>query len=624
VTASADAAPARAAATGGEPAGETAGETFGPWNPGIESQLPRELLPLATHFRPENVRTRLATALELADFTGLDIHDLVAFRPERLVLHELLVRVTADFAVPSGSRVEDLGINFREMVDTLLTRHLASRMPEVVAAYDALRARIASVVESELSARLDPPVPAHCDEAPRRGAGWIRRLLGSVQPPSRSTVSAPSDAGTDIAIAAWRGAAQAPPGEDRLRAAACRALARTVAAIVGRHGDMSGTRGLVVAIATDLACNDYGSEAIGALIDPRLGDAARAEGYRLLPAQERPVIMNTKGASAAGKSTMRPEQKTLAARIGVAWGDFALISPDIWRKQLLDYASLGAAYKYGGACTSEELRIIDQKLDRYMARKAERRATTHLLIDRFRFDSFAPESAEAGSNLLTRFGHTVYLFFMITPPESLVERAWKRGLEVGRYKAVDDILAHNIEAYAGMPEIFFTWALRADKEVHCEFLDNTVPFGARPLTIAFGWNGELNILDVGALLAMQGFRKVNVDAKGPGELYEGRGALAPQNNTGFLVECARRLPIVNFADQATGRIYLRVKDGSPQWADRNALDAAMADPATRTGLLAVAPSIAAGTIAAREEPAYLATHLGAERIHTLGRWGPTP
>jgi hypothetical protein len=598
-------------------------EIFGPWNPGIESQLPRELLPLATHFRPENVRTSLATALELADLTGLDLLDLVAFRPERLVLHELLVRVTADFSVPSGSRVEDLGINFREMVDTLLTRHLAARMPEVRAAYDDLRAAIASVVEAELSTRLDSQAPATSKVAPPRAAGWLRRFLASAQATSQSRRASPPATGPDAAIAAWRVAGQATSGEDRLHAAACRALARTVGAIVGRHGGMWGTRELVVSIATDLACNDYGSEAIGALIDPWLAEAARAEGYRLLPAQQRPVIMNTKGASAAGKSTMRPEQKTLAARIGVAWGDFALISPDIWRKQLLDYASLGAAYKYGGACTSEELQIIDQKLDRYMARKAERQATTHLLIDRFRFDSFAPESAEAGSNLLTRFGHTVYLFFMITPPESLVERAWKRGLEVGRYKAVDDILAHNIEAYAGMPEIFFTWALRADKEVHCEFLDNTVPFGTRPRTIAFGWNGELNVLDVGALLAMQGFRKVNVDARSPGELYGDPDALAPRNNTGFLVECVRRLPLVNFADQATGRVYLRMKDGNPLWADREALDAAMADPPTRTGLLAVAPSIADGTIAAREQPVHLAAHLGAERIHTLGRWGTT-
>ena len=50
----------------------------------------------------------------------------------------------------------------------------------------------------------------------------------------------------------------------------------------------------------------------------------------------------------------------------------------------------------------------------------------------------------------------------------------------------------------------------------------------------------------------------------------------------------------------------------------------MADPATRTGLLAVAPSIAAGTIPAQDQPTYLAAHLGAERIHTLGRWGTSP
>ena len=172
--------------------------------------------------------------------------------------------------------------------------------------------------------------------------------------------------------------------------------------------------------------------------------------------------MNIKGPSASGKSTLRPLQKKLAGDIGVDWSDFALISPDIWRKQLLDYGTLGEAYKYGGAFTARrDLQIVDQKLDRYMARKARARRMSHLLIDRFRFDSFAPDSDEAGSNLLTRFGHVVYLFFMITPPESLVERAWNRGLEVGRYKAVDDTLAHAVEAYSGMPQLFFTWVQRS-------------------------------------------------------------------------------------------------------------------------------------------------------------------
>ena len=113
---------------------------------------------------------------------------------------------------------------------------------------------------------------------------------------------------------------------------------------------------------------------------------------------------------------------------------------------------------------------------------------THLLIDRFRFDSFAPDSVEAGSNLLTRFGESAYLFFMITPPQQLVERAWKRGLEVGRYKAVDDTLAHAAEAYSGIPDVFFTWVRRGDKRIQFEFLDNTVRLGERPRTVAFGDN----------------------------------------------------------------------------------------------------------------------------------------
>src|SRR6185369_17119002 len=132
-------------------------EAFGPWNPGIESQLPRELLALSTLLRLENVRTRLADALELSDLTGLDLFDLVAFRPERLALHELLVRVTADLSVPSGSRVEDLGINFREMVNKLLANHVAARMPDLIATYDRLRAQLASIIATELATRIPEP-----------------------------------------------------------------------------------------------------------------------------------------------------------------------------------------------------------------------------------------------------------------------------------------------------------------------------------------------------------------------------------------------------------------------------------------------------------------------------------
>ena len=104
---------------------------------------------------------------------------------------------------------------------------------------------------------------------------------------------------------------------DALEEAACRALARVMSALFATHGRAWGDRDLIVSLATDLACNAYGSDAVGRTIEPLLRRAAQNEGYGLLPRQERPVIINTKGPSASGKSTLRPLQKKLAGDIGM-------------------------------------------------------------------------------------------------------------------------------------------------------------------------------------------------------------------------------------------------------------------------------------------------------------------
>ena len=594
----------------------------GPWNPGITSRIPRDIRHLATLYRPENSFTDVARAEELHDLTGLDCSELVAFRPERLALHELLIRVTADFSVPDGSKIEDLGINFRRIVRVLLAQYIEPDIGVIRAAYDALRRRIAAVIATEL-ASLFPSAALSTNARTRSPATRLRAFFARAERPRAARDSAAgASAGTEgAAIAAWEAGART--GSDALHRTACRALARVASALLVRHGRVWADRDTIAALATDLACNAYGSEEIGRLIEPLLAQAVAAEGFALLPRQEQPVVMNTKGASASGKSTLRPRQKELAADIGVRWDEFALISPDIWRKQLLDYASLGAAYKYGGAFTGEELQIVDQKLDRYMASKAERGKMTHLLIDRFRFDSFAPDSDEAGSNLLTRFGHSVYLFFMITPPESLVERAWARGLDVGRYKAVDDTLGHGVEAYSGMPQLFFTWVRRADKRVHFEFLDNSVPLGERPRTVAFGTNDVLNVLDVKCMLDIERFRRVNVDATAPEHLYSDPECLRPEHNAGFLGQCIDRFREVNFADQASGRVCLSVVAGKPVWCDRDALDLAFADAPTRAGILAAVPGALDRAWPPADRPRHLGEPGGGQHFDTLGAWGPT-
>ena len=373
---------------------------FDHWHPGVESRIPHEIRHLATIYRPENVYTAVSQAEELQDLTGLPASELVAFRPQRLALHELLVRVTADISIPDGTKIEDLGINFRRTVNAILDNHIAPEQEALDAAYEVLRRALAASIEKEL-ALFYPVAPGKPAATASSAAGRLRALFQR----SRET-EASADSGDDseaAVIAAWEASARATA--DVVRMAACRALVRVASALVVRHGRIWGGREAIAGLALDLAANAYGSEFIGGLIEPMIARALASEAFVLLPRQERPVVMNTKGASASGKSTLRPLQRQLAADIGVDWSEFALISPDIWRKQLLDYGSLGRRVQIRGRVHRRGAAIVDQKLDRYMARKAQRGEMSHLLIDRFRFDSFAPDSDEAGSNLLTRFGH---------------------------------------------------------------------------------------------------------------------------------------------------------------------------------------------------------------------------
>src|SRR6185436_19814770 len=93
--------------------------------------------------------------------------------------------------------------------------------------------------------------------------------------------------------------AKAAAATDPMQKAAYRALERVVSALLIRHDRVWGSPELIASLATDIACNRAGGEAIGAIVDQCIAEAAAHEGYKLLPSEEQPVVMNTKGASAA-------------------------------------------------------------------------------------------------------------------------------------------------------------------------------------------------------------------------------------------------------------------------------------------------------------------------------------
>jgi len=571
----------------------------GAWNPGIQSTLPLEYLPLSTIYRPENVSTSIETATELSEFTGLKLTEVVRFRAERLIIHELLIRVSADIFISDGSKYEDLGFNFRKAAATIHQNYIVPNEPEILEKFREFEIQVQTAIEEEISATLFKPAKVSAKaETKFDFFGLFKPKQKNKKLPPQETMEMRNRS----LLQAW--AKNSELRDEPQARAIFRALFKVGNAINVKHGRLIGDKSLLTTLATGLVCNEYGSELIGDMIEPYIKKAAIKEGYRILPVQQEPVLINVKGSSAAGKSTIRPLQHRHTEKLGLEWQDFALISPDIWRKYLLDYDSLGAAYKYAGTLTGEEVPILDKKFDRYIDRKSKRGGLSHMLIDRFRFNTFAHGlGPDKGSNLLTRFGHTVYLVFLVTPPEATVERAWKRGLQVGRFKSVDDLLDHNIEAFNGIPNLFFTWSLHQSKTVFYEFLDNSVAYGEKPRIIAFGKNGEMYILDFKCMFDIVRYTRINIEAKSPAEVYPDPSLMEAAKNADFLQQCAQKIPKINFVDPRSKQIYACMESNKMSWIDTKMMETLLKQEEIRDGFLAIAPKLIDGPGEVKHEPA---------------------
>jgi thymidylate kinase len=420
--------------------------------------------------------------------------------------------------------------------------------------------------------------------------GWFSRWRAHKRPAAREESAAERDYRI-IATCKAMGLAERDP----LRRAACKSLYRVLGAIAGKRGRLGADRDLLAKLVTRHVCNSHGSRVIGQLIAPMVAAAIEREGYARVATQEKPVLVSLKGASAAGKSSLRPMLKQLLREQGMAADGYATISPDVWRRLLLDYASLGPARKYAGHLTSRELMVIDGKLDRYIRDQADRAgAIPHLLVDRFRFDSFTAEKVgRVLHDTYARYVDTMYMYFIVTPPEETVERGWQRALERGRYKAVEDFLAHGVEAYRGMPKLLFKWLASPRPEFRYVFLDNRVPRGSFPKTIARGDRDGMVIYDPVALVDIERYQKIDIHAGSPAEVYPPAADLAAAANCGFLGECVRRIPRIELVEPASGLAYLRVSRDSVEVLDAEALARALGNAELAAALAAMAPPVRA-------------------------------
>jgi hypothetical protein len=483
--------------------------------------------------------------------TGLPHEELTDFLPQRLALHELIVRVTAEVVVVEGDKEEDFGHNFRRIARKIHDEYLIPCLPAIAAAHAELRRDADRLTRKLIGQALGPP------PAPAR-IGLLSNLFPRSQHAAEGRESA--TARDYRVVSGFKTAGLS--ASDPLERAVLKSLYRLLGAVLARHGRLGAYLGILIPLVGRHVGNTYGSKVIGCQIGELINRAVTEQGYARVPNRQEPVLISLKGASAAGKSSLRPMLKRLLHEQRMEADGYVTISPDVWRRLLLDYERLGPARKYVGHLTSREVIVIDGKLDRYIRDKARRdNALPHLLVDRFRFDSFSGEQvARVLHNTYAKHVDTIYMYFLVTPPEDTVERGWLRALERGRYKAVEEFLAHSVEAYVGMPKILFKWLAYRRPAYRYAFLDNTVPKGSFPHTIASGSQDELTILDPLALVDIERYQKVNIHAASRNEVYPSADMLTVRKNSGFLKELLRRVPKVRFADGET--IYLLVDQGA--------------------------------------------------------------
>ena len=333
-------------------------------------------------------------------------------------------------------------------------------------------------------------------------------------------------------------------------------------------GSVASTRGLIgndrdfmSRIICRHVLNNYGSFMVGKLIEPAIDLAVAANSYQLLPRVSNPVIISLKGASAAGKSTLRPLLKKTMGQRGINSSLYGIISPDIWRRQLLDYETLGPHYKYSGRFTSNEVNIIDAKLDRYIRRKGQQNQTIpNILVDRFRFDSFSTEQVQKVLHgTYAKYAHIMYMYFVITPPEETVERGWIRGQQRGRYKSVEDFLGHSVEAYQGIPKLIFKWLVHTSPRYEFTFFDNSVPNGQFPLTSVTGNQKGMQVFDPMVFVNIERYQKINIYAKSLQQVYPSAERMSIANNITFFSQCLKRFPYVAFSLKQGAEPYLIIR-----------------------------------------------------------------
>jgi hypothetical protein len=101
----------------------------------------------------------------------------------------------------------------------------------------------------------------------------------------------------------------------------------------------------------------------------------------------------------------------------------------------------------------------------------------------------------------------------------------------------------------------------------------------------------MNIVNCSIFIDIERYQKINIRARRAEEVYPPTPTMSVENNIGFLKQCLQKIPKVNFVDQVTGTLYLRVEDGIFRVLDDRIMQTQLKDIERSRIFMAIAPHL---------------------------------
>lgn len=413
-------------------------------------------------FRDVHELAELYQATKIANLV-----ELVSFRPERIALQQSIASVITRVQLTPQNRQEEESLEHDKMLE---------RLSQKVYEYSASTEKYTEEI-SELYKKREE----------------IEEIISA-------TVAGQSVSSSNSALV------------DACKAAVKKCTILIVNDVLGEHVDNYSKDTALIALATDLVYNKYANQKMNQLINQSIDELASKGEIKLLTipdAADRKLFMLS-GGQASGKGVACAMIRHSAEQSNVSWVNISKGGRDNFRK-LLEPKDI--IPELSDQLTANEGAYIHWTLANGMlVQMAKEGKAPHIYSEQ-------PIVSEDMLELALTGNGSAKVVLVSTKVEDAVERAYKRGLEIGRFVPTKSLLSTHKNATVTLPERL---AKVAGMDVELLVIDNNVPKNSPPVKIAVinCLNNEIIIYDNERVMDFIKKTAINADAKKPADVYD--------------------------------------------------------------------------------------------------------